>query len=284
MNDKINFHEAREFGDLISATFQFIRQNFKPLGKALLFIAGPFVLLTGLFTSTVIIKLMSNGNPTQITSISEWINSMATYSLLNYVFLFITNTVMAGVVYEYLIFYEKFGLDGFTFNDLLDELKADSLHILGISFFTTLLIFAGMFLFFIPGIYLAIILSPAIFVLLYEQKNVFESFDRCRHLMSGYWWFTFGYLFILVIIQSVLAILIGIPHSILTDTLMFNSSSGHLSNSSQIILMASSILTSVTNFLYTIPMIGIAFHYFNLVERKEGTGLMNRIDELNSGL
>ncbi len=65
---------------------------------------------------------------------------------------------------------------------------------------------------------------------------------------------------------------------------MFNSSSGHLSHSSQIILMASSILTSVTNFLYVIPMVGIAFHYFNLVERKEGTGLMNRIDELNNSL
>lgn len=284
MNEKINFHETREFGDLINVTFQFIRQNFKPLGKALLFIAGPFVLLTGLFTSTVLIKVFTKFHPGQITSFGSWLNSMAPFSMLNYVFLFITNAVMAGVVYEFIVSYDKFGPEGFTFNDLLEDLKSDSLHILGIAFLSALIITAGVFLFLLPGIYLAIILSPVIIVSLYEQKGFFESFERCRRLLSGYWWFTFSYIIVLGVIQSVLAFLIGLPHSILTDIMVFNSASGSLSHSSQIILMATSILTAVTNFLYTIPMIGIAFHYFNLLERKEGTGLMGRIDELNSGL
>ena len=284
MNEKINFNETRDFSDLINVTFQFIRQNFKPLGKALLFIAGPFVLLTGLFNSTMLIKIFSRFNPSHITSFTSWFNDMASYSFLSYIFLFITGTVMAGVVYEYIISYEKYGPGGFSFNDVLDELKNDAVHILGVAFLAILIVSAGTFLFFFPGVYLAVVLSPVIITALYERKGFFEAFERCRRLISGYWWFTFSFIFVLFLIQSVLSILISLPYTILTDAMMFNSGSGHLSKVAQIILMASSIITAITTFLYAIPMTGIAFHYFNLVERKEGTGLMNRIDELGNGL
>ena len=43
--DPIEFRQARGFSDILDATFAFIGQNFKKLGKDLLFIAGPFVLL-----------------------------------------------------------------------------------------------------------------------------------------------------------------------------------------------------------------------------------------------
>lgn len=285
-NEKINFQEVREFGDLVSVTFTFIRQNFKPLGKALLYIAGPFVLLTGLFTSTMLIRVITTWSPETIKSFPEWINSMASFSLLNYVFTFVTTTVMAGVVYEYIVLYLDYGPSDFTFTDVMESLKEDSLHILGLALLTAFLVTAGMFLFFLPGIYLGVVFSPVFMVLLYEKQSITDSFSRCFQLISGHWWFTFGYLIVLFFILSIISIIISLPHTIITDTLMFNSASGHLSKNSQIIILISSIVTSVTTFLYAIPMVGIAFHYFNLVERKEGTGLLNRIDEMdkNTGL
>ena len=42
----INFKQKRELNDLITHTFDFIKQEYKTLGKALLTYAGPFVLVT----------------------------------------------------------------------------------------------------------------------------------------------------------------------------------------------------------------------------------------------
>jgi hypothetical protein len=45
---QINFKEQREFGQILNSTFAFLRQNFSKLGKALIFFAGPFLLLQGI--------------------------------------------------------------------------------------------------------------------------------------------------------------------------------------------------------------------------------------------
>ena len=47
---KIEFAKRRDFGEVLNGTFQFLRQNFKSLGLALLYIAGPFILIQGIIT------------------------------------------------------------------------------------------------------------------------------------------------------------------------------------------------------------------------------------------
>ena len=45
---KIQFRKVREFGENISDTFSFIKQEFKPLLKSYLLIAGVLILITTL--------------------------------------------------------------------------------------------------------------------------------------------------------------------------------------------------------------------------------------------
>jgi len=271
MRGNINFQETREFGELISITFDFIKENFWPLGKALLFIAGPFVVLSGIFTSTVVIKMMIkyplNANP----SLSDLLQHMSSYSMLNYVFMFITNSIIAAVVYEYILLYVHKGPDNFTFPELVEYLKSDALNLLGVMFLSTLLITAGFILFFIPGIYLAVILSPIIMVVLFENLSFPDAFERSRQLISGYWWFTFGLLVVVFIIQTIIMMAISVPINIISEFFM-GPTTGTLSKSSQIVLIITSVVSSVNYFLYSIPMIAMAFHYFNLVQRKDSIG------------
>jgi hypothetical protein len=50
----IEYHHTRDFSRKMNATFEFIRQNIKPLGKSMLVIAGPPVLIASLIIATFI--------------------------------------------------------------------------------------------------------------------------------------------------------------------------------------------------------------------------------------
>ncbi len=52
MKDKIEFKKIREFGDIIGDTFVFIKQNFKPLMTAFIYLSGIF-LLAGMVSSII---------------------------------------------------------------------------------------------------------------------------------------------------------------------------------------------------------------------------------------
>ncbi len=43
--NKIVFQQERDLGGILSATFEFVRQEIKPLGRILLLYAGPFILV-----------------------------------------------------------------------------------------------------------------------------------------------------------------------------------------------------------------------------------------------
>ena len=47
MEQKIEMRKMRDFSAKINATFEFLRQNFKPLFKAIAYIAGPAILAQG---------------------------------------------------------------------------------------------------------------------------------------------------------------------------------------------------------------------------------------------
>ena len=55
----IEFHRTRDFSRKLNATFEFVKQNFKPLGKSILFIAGPPVLVASLVSGSFMSEFMS---------------------------------------------------------------------------------------------------------------------------------------------------------------------------------------------------------------------------------
>ena len=56
----IEFHRTRDFSRKLNATFEFVKQNFKPLGKSILFIAGPPVLLASLVSGSFVSEFMKD--------------------------------------------------------------------------------------------------------------------------------------------------------------------------------------------------------------------------------
>ena len=46
---KIELQRVRDFGGLLNVTFDYIKQNFRVLFKSNLYLAAPFILLSGVF-------------------------------------------------------------------------------------------------------------------------------------------------------------------------------------------------------------------------------------------
>jgi hypothetical protein len=144
-----------------------------------------------------------------------------------------------------------------------------------------LYIFILLFLF---GMFLLLYLSikwTFIFIARLEEKLSFsDALRRSSNLIKDNWWFTFGLILVAGIIQGFLSFILYIPNYIVMFFVMFAGVDSASSGFSRIIYMLTSIITSLSVLLYAINIIVVAFHYFNMVERKEAPGLLQKIDEI----
>lgn len=108
----IDFHQARDFSKKMNATFEFIRQNVKSLGKSILFIAGPPVLIASMIIGSFMGEFINltqtaASNPgdmevfqTYFMSVSFWLQI-----ILMIVFFIISSVMSIATINNYIILY-----------------------------------------------------------------------------------------------------------------------------------------------------------------------------------
>jgi hypothetical protein len=308
--DLIEFHKARDFSRKMNATFEFIRQNFKSLFKSILFIAGPPVLiasmLIGSFMGEFMNISMAMNNTANMTnrflSVSFWMEI-----LLMCVLLLISGIVTVATVNNYIIIYGEKKTNKIEVNEVWDRVRATFWMYFGSMFFFMILFFGAYILMAIPVVLLATI-SPALLFLLvpvlicafmyvifgsslaffirnYEGIGFFSSVRRSLYLVRGKWWSTFGLIMILYMIVSTISYIFIIPAYVLTFMkALHNINPETFQEPSASTALVTTVLFTVYYLVYMIlsslPNVGIAFQYFNLVEMKEAKGLMSQIETL----
>lgn len=60
----------------------------------------------------------------------------------------------------------------------------------------------------------------------------------------------------------------------------FNSVDGNGTDSITEIILIVTIISTLNFIFYAISLVGIAFHYFSLVEQKEAKGLLDKIEAI----
>jgi hypothetical protein len=151
-------------------------------------------------------------------------------------------------------------------------------------FFTNLIsiivVMFMMLLLVIPGIYFAIVIMLVPIIRIQERTGYFKSLGRSMRLLSGRWWFTFWLLFILSMIVGIMGMILAMPTSgIYFLALMHKADLNSIFYKNLFILAG--IIQSFTSFLGVIIYFAMSIHYFSLVERKEGTGLMKKVEEID---
>jgi hypothetical protein len=265
-HQKIEFRKIRDFGELINATFEFIRRNLKILFFSLLFIAGPGIILTGI----------AGGFYQGSISFNKY---FLTTAIIYFLLMFITLQLIITVTYSCLNLYIERDSSDFSVNDVWDRTKEDFLMILFTSIGAGFVTFFAALLLIIPGIYFSIALTIIFMVRMREKLPYFDSVSRCRKLISGNWWFTFALLLILSVIEYFFSFIFAIPQYIAMFIGFLHNTSGKPDLDSTILIITS-IISSVSYLFYCIPIIGITFHYFSLVEKKEAVGLLQKLETI----
>jgi hypothetical protein len=271
---KIEFRKVRDFGALLGVTFDYIRQNFRLLFKSNLLIGAPFILLAGVFMGLYQSSLFN-------FRVQPEIEQFGIPFLFSMFFMMLSYLVITIVTYSHLILYKTSEPGNFDIDDVWQMVKRNFWMILFTGIGYSILAFIGFIFLIIPGVYLSIALSIIFIVRLEERLDFFDAVSRCIKIVSGNWWFTFGIIIVVGMIQGFLGFVLYVPNYIVTIFLAFagvDSSNGDLG---RVLYIISSIIASLGVILYSISTIAIAFQYYNLVERREAPGLVLRIEDIS---
>jgi hypothetical protein len=281
MEPNIELAKPRDFGEIISDTFLFIRQNFKGLLKSFFIFCGFFMIASAISMSMVQLRLQQltssltpgrSIGPTSFDTISEF--------FVNWLLLMVFGLCMLStnllVVICYIALYKQKGNVAPTTPELWSYFKYYFIRL----FFSLLLILVmlmvGYMLCLIPGIWLFPIFGLIFPIMIIENASFGYAFSRAFKLISNNWWVTAGAVFIFWVVTYCLVLFISIPTSIMNVSSVFlHPEKTPVLSTWQIIF--TTVLQQLMQVFLIIPTIGICLCYFNLTESKDGTSLLNRI-------
>ncbi|MFK7847260.1 MAG: hypothetical protein AB8G77_18340 [Rhodothermales bacterium] len=313
-NEYVDFRKVRDFGDVINVTFAFLRQNFIPLGKCLLYIVGPVALLGGISSIGYWDQLSLTATEGESLS-SDFQAGLFGISYLMFLLLSMLSTVLAiTIVNAYMQRYQEKGGGSIELDEVWEHTKKQIGMMIGTSIFSFVLYFGSFLIILLPmsialfntstaasivaGIlvffafiiwFIALFYSIAVISMLFpirfhEKLGLIDTFNRSRYLIQQNFGNTFAVLMVSGILMMILGLFFNAPNYMLAfmgGLHAFGESDGSMF---RYILIALSILGTLgSSLLYALPATAATMQYFSLVEKKEKTGLMGRIDELNEG-
>ena len=289
---KIELREERDFGQKFNAVFTFVQTNFKPFVKIMALTVGPLALVGGFFFG-LFFSYLSNLEGLAAGNHHNYLGGFAELAV-SYLFLGIASLWMTIAVFSYMAEYEK-GNENITIEAVWKHGKGKIWPMIGFSMLIVLamilvvfiifalpgndnagIIFFKMLLFYIAIFYVMITLSLVTPNMVIDDAYLFESIGRSFTLIRGKWWSTFGLLSVMGMIAYMATMIFAIPFYAgwVITLIMQTSASGILTIIGSCILFLGSFL------MMTLPTLALGFQYFNLVERKDGTGLLKKIDQL----
>lgn len=279
----IHFKKQRELGEILSVTFKFLRQNYKPAGKIFLKLVGPVFIL--LIAALAYYSWSTLGGSLISTSGFDSSGFMISAALMVLAYLLYVAT-MTGTIYHIIRSYIN-NQGEIISSEVVNGMKSDFGKLLLLTIISWILVFAGMLLFILPGIYLAVPVSLASAVLVFRREGVMDSISDCFHLVKNNWWMTFATLLCIGLIVYLVALIFQLPviffYMIKAFIVASEASAANISEVFGPGYIILNVISSVCQYLiYSITPIGVAFVYFNLNEKQNFTGAYETIQNLGN--
>ncbi len=286
----VQLSQVRDFGQIISTTFVFLKQNWRPLGRALAVICVPPAVISGFFIGKTMGDIQSvglttdPGNPFGVYNgmLNAWVPMGLGYLLLIASFL-----LMTTVTYEYIRAYHLNEHLGLTPGELWKRSMSQIGQYFGMNFLSGLLIVLGFLLCILPGLYVISVLSLALAVHAIERKGASGSLGRSNNLVKDRFWETLGLVIVIGIIHSFITGILMLPFSIVSMMVTFNSTFDAIRTEGQTALpgwfamytaFTTSLQMAITLLTYPIVAVALSLKYFTLVEEKEGAGFRKKLE------
>lgn len=280
--EKIQLRKIRDFGEVFSDTFQFIRQEFKPLLLAFTIIGLSFVILDSILLVLYrnhlqdVTAYVRGGNTVTFSTLFSIYNS--TFFLMILVSI-ISFAAMFTCIAVYMKYYEEHG-NSPAANDLWKLFFKYFPRTLGLALITTVIVIVGFFFCVFPAFYFAFVFMPYAFIIVNEDLSIGQAFSRCFEIIKENFWASAGLYIVLGILIFVVSLLIGVITQLATGAgSLFSMEAYEGSNPTLDI-----ILNIVQYYFYIVLYVAVGLQYYNLVERKDGAGLSKRLDMLGSNI
>lgn len=282
----IQLFQQRDFGNKINATFQYVSQNFRSLGLALLYIVGPVAVVAGIATgimqsnflrlSAGAVKAQPDNPLAALQVLSQFVSPTFWLAML---FSLLANVAVILTTYGHMKVYARTNSSTISVADVWAEVQPAIGRTIVISVLVSIVTGVAMVFLFIPGIYVGVVLSLALAVTSFEGTGFGETWDRCFKLIRDKWWSTFGLIIVMAIIVGIVGLIFAVPAGIIAffvgAKMLPDISTAWLVIGNVITLVGRTLVNAV---LYT----AIGFQYTNLVERQEGRGLISAIDSIGA--
>ena len=266
--EKINFNQVRGFSDSITLTFNFIKQEFKPLLRSFAVIALPVVFI-GLFFMSYSAResLITIVQPDQYAGSSL---DMLTNSLLTNLLTMVIYFWMSLIGIAYIRVYQDKVAAADEARITPGEVWQVMWRNLGKSLLWAviylLMVVFGMILFIAPGIYLGVVFGFVFYYMILENRSISAGMSGSRELLKGKWWNFFGYY------------IFSIPYLVLTFKTIFTQQLPGIYETTFSLLFAN----LGQSLLQLISVVGIAVRFFTYLEQKEHTGLLSKIGQIGN--
>jgi hypothetical protein len=276
---KIYLSKVRDFGENLGDTFQFIRQEFKPLFRSFALISGIFLLGAAILNGLYQMRMRSafdriETKPGDFSFIGDLFNS--TY------FLFILMTLVGVVAMQltiacYMKLYDRENASP-TVEQVWAEFKKHFGSALLLVFVMAILLAIGAVLCLLPGVYLWVVFSPAIMIMVNEETSFSDTFSRCFELVKENFWMSLGIYLVAFLIYTFAAGAIGLVLGVITGV------SSYLTTKDVKTTMA--WVTSLSNIFsycfYIVFFVSVCLNYFTLAVKRDGFGMMKRLETLGT--
>lgn len=304
----IHIRRSRDFGAMVSLVFDFLRTNFRSYFRALVVIVGPAALLAGLGQGMYMKRVMEAIGKAAVlddgNEISALFASMSVPLVLVIVFSVIASVFLIALTVEYVRMYMERSSREIGIDELWPAVRRDFWNVLGTIVVLTVLIglvFGALIglaaltrsawiiglvipLLMLGAVYLIIPLCFVIPVRLFEGRGIFAAARRSIDLTKGRWWFTFWFFVVISIIMGFLSVVTSLPMQIVIQLGAVAGATAEqaLDTYSVPVIIAGTISGALTILLSAVTTVAMVLQYFNLVERRDGTGVIDRIAEIGT--
>lgn len=283
------FRGKRDLGEVISGAFELISQNARDMARTLLRVCTPalvgFALGGGMIATGVWRSTAADGDD---------IGGLAVVGLLLVLFSSMAlGLLLVLATNSYVALYREHGPGMFDAADVWQRCRAMFWRFVGVNL---LLGFAyvllnvvlivpclGLLAFMAGSAYLMTTFSLSYPVIAHEDAGVFEAVSRCRTLVEGHWWMTFGVVALTYLLYYLLVMGAFLPLFSVLFAFAFHGmepASSGLGGG----MLAVTILIGVAGafLLQVLPHVAVIIQYFNLVERKEYSSLAARVVQVGN--
>jgi hypothetical protein len=273
---QINFQEKRDIGQVLNATFAFVRLTYKYIYKDLLIMAAPFFILNGLLSA-----LQQIGAYSMINSPGVRTYMFFTPSFYLSLLCLLTGWIMAfTIVGNYVLQYKINGNTDFNVPVVRKAVMKDFFRLLFVYLLFYLAIALGLVLIIIPGLYFAIAFSLCSTITIQnKQSGLMDTFSESRRLINNNWWRTLGLSIIVSIIMYAFSFVFNIPNIIYTFIFALHATQGGSEKYRLPLIIFSSFAQLAYCLTAPISVVSFALYYYSLKEEKDEPELLKKIDE-----